>query len=409
MRRFVRIEGLSDARRLPRIGKIRLGIKVKSRDGKERPQEVDYFVLHPPAPEDGASSHEAYERFVEAYGEKPRELEVVLPTEAPATFFPQRYKCYGASGLKCIGDGVAADRIGAAMGKTDEEATEFFEISCPTPAECDFAERHGCRPVGSLYVLLPRVSLGGCFQIDVSGVNSIMNLNSSIDHIRAVCGRVSGILVPPSTGDGTYRSPIVLKRVPHKTQGGGRVSVHYPVTLDLRLGLDDLSRLGGPPGTPLSAIPSPTGAGTMSAQHARGVSGVLAPPQGTEPLVLSGADGEATERPPNAATDQRPSGRRSGPAAPLPPTTDPPFSAPRAAGPAAPAAPPTGAALPTNGDTEIAVEIDALFDALGVAPKLREAYRSNYAQVPETLLAVLRQKAAKKGIRTAPPGDATTR
>ena len=254
MKRFTQIAGLSEARRLPRIGKIRLGTKVLSRAGKEIPKELEYFLLPEPGADEAPSVREAFARFRKAYGERPREIEVVLPHEEVSVFFPQRYKCYGASGLRCVGDGVTAERIGRAMGKEGEEAGEFFEVACPTPDECDFAHAHGCRPVGSLFVILPRVSLGGCFQIDVSGVNSILNVNSAIDHIRSVCGRVAGLVV--RRGDEVF-VPLILKRVPTSTQGGGRTSIHYPLALELRLDLEDLPRYRGC--FALGGVSTPTG------------------------------------------------------------------------------------------------------------------------------------------------------
>jgi hypothetical protein len=55
---FTRIKDLSDKRRLPRLGKIRLGIKCKSvSTGNEYPKEVEYFVCPP--------------EVQKVYGEKP--------------------------------------------------------------------------------------------------------------------------------------------------------------------------------------------------------------------------------------------------------------------------------------------------------------------------------------------------
>jgi len=58
--RVTRIEGLSDRRRLPRLGIIRLGIKaISEKTGNEYPKEVPYFV----APDEVRS----------IYGEQPTE------------------------------------------------------------------------------------------------------------------------------------------------------------------------------------------------------------------------------------------------------------------------------------------------------------------------------------------------
>ena len=39
------IKELSDVRRLPRLGKIHLGVKAKNEKGVEYPKAVDYFVV----------------------------------------------------------------------------------------------------------------------------------------------------------------------------------------------------------------------------------------------------------------------------------------------------------------------------------------------------------------------------
>ena len=41
------IKGLSEQRRLPRLGKIRLGVKKKNQKGIEYPASTDYFVCPP--------------------------------------------------------------------------------------------------------------------------------------------------------------------------------------------------------------------------------------------------------------------------------------------------------------------------------------------------------------------------
>jgi len=62
------IKGLSEQRRLPRIGKIRLGVKKKSpRTGAEYPVATDYFVCPT--------------EVQAVYGEKPKRLDVIIPLE----------------------------------------------------------------------------------------------------------------------------------------------------------------------------------------------------------------------------------------------------------------------------------------------------------------------------------------
>lgn len=119
------IKGVSDLRRLPRLGKIRLGIKQRSRSGQEHPVELGYFVSPP--------------EVQKVYGEQPKELLIMFPVEDVTQIFPQAYKWYGANaGLKCKGDGETAIRRWADVeeplrqeigGQHDEN--ELVEIPCP--------------------------------------------------------------------------------------------------------------------------------------------------------------------------------------------------------------------------------------------------------------------------------------
>lgn len=334
MKRYTTIAGLSEARRLPRIGKLRLGTKVPSRSGKEIPKELDYFLLHPPGPDDPISVQVAFSTFRKVYGDKPRELDVVIPSDDAGVFFPQRYKCYGSSGLRCIGDGATAERIGSALGRQGEEAGEFFEIPCPTPDECEFAQQHGCRPVGSLFVILPRVTLGGCFQVDVSGINSILNINSAVEHVRTLCGRVTGLIFRQGA---ETKSALVLKRVPTRTQGGGHAAMHYPITLELRMSIDELREVMGPRLPELAAPASP--ASTEAAGATQGT-----PEQES-----------AIEKPPETQS---------------------------------------------NASPDIWTRIDTAFAKAGIDPKIRDSYRRGYAKRPEELLAFLLRKADRAGAAT---------
>ena len=184
------IKGLSDRLRLVRRGKIRLGEKRTSeKTGKEYPVALDYFVVPP--------------EVMEIYGDRPKKLDVMLPMENTENFFPQWFKRYGQSkGLICKGDGESATRI--------NEKGEMEEIACLGP-ECPYTKdrveklktetgktlnithHKECKAIGSLQVILPKVEGLGVYQIDTSSVNSIINLNSCIEMIRGMVGRVSWI------------------------------------------------------------------------------------------------------------------------------------------------------------------------------------------------------------------------
>jgi hypothetical protein len=188
------IKGLSERRRLPRLGKIRTGVKVQGKKS-EYPKAVDYFVL----PED-----EYGKKLGEVFGEKPRSLRIVFPVDDPNVIFPQWYKAYRTSiGLFCKGDGEHATQV-------DEQSGELVEVQCP----CERLENKSCRQMGNLVFMVPEVSLAGVFQIDTSSFNSIVDLNSGIDFLRSVRGRVA-------------MQPCILTIEPREVSPDGKKKVVY--------------------------------------------------------------------------------------------------------------------------------------------------------------------------------------
>ena len=202
--RFTSIKDISDRRRLPRLGKIRLGIKkISEKTGKEFPSEVDYFVCP--------------EEVQKHFGEKPKELPIMFPIEERETVFPQAYKHWGQSrGLKCIGDG--------------EHALEFteqggIERDCP----CEKLDKD-CQQQANLRFLIPKVALGGIYEISLGSYHSIVDINSGLDYVRALVGRFSWV-------------PLVLKRVPRETHGSGKKTVHYTLQVEFQGDIQTINTL----------------------------------------------------------------------------------------------------------------------------------------------------------------------
>jgi hypothetical protein len=191
-RQFTHIKGLSDRRRLPRLGKIRLGIKTISQGGKDIPKEVDYFVCP--------------EEVRKIYGLCPAELEVMFPLDDIEIIFPQRYEAYSSSrGLRCVGDGEVGSRV------NEKDQNSRIETKCP----CEFLGK-GCNRRGHLFFIIPRVSFGGVYQLDVGSYRSIINLNSGLDYVRGLLGRFAFV-------------PLKLKREPEEVHHNGVKAIHYPV------------------------------------------------------------------------------------------------------------------------------------------------------------------------------------
>lgn len=208
---YTAIAGLSAIRRLPRLGKIRLGIKVKNSKGIEYPKDVDYFVVPP--------------EIQAVYGEKPKELDILIPCADPTLYFPQSLKWYKGARLVCRGNGETATRI-------DEGTGNMFEMACPCEQLHDpQANPKGpCRPRANLMVILPRVSMGGCWQCDSGSTNNIININSTLAWVESMLGRVAWV-------------PLSLKRVPTKIQTPDGTTTKSLLALEFKGNMQDAAAL----------------------------------------------------------------------------------------------------------------------------------------------------------------------
>ena len=172
------IKGLSEQRRMPRLGKIHLGYKDPAKKGA--PTATDYFVV----PED----------IKDLLPDKPKELSIMIPVEDEEYWASQYYRCYSRTrGLVCKGDGENCNRMidtkTGDMANRDSKEVVWRNAKCDG-RECPFYKNKQCREVMNLQFLLPSVPGVGVWQIDTSSINSIRNINSSTELIRGICGRI---------------------------------------------------------------------------------------------------------------------------------------------------------------------------------------------------------------------------
>lgn len=218
------IKGISDLRRCPRLGHIRLGIKkISEKTGKEYPAEVDYFILDPQTG-DQQRNEELKAQFKELYGEKPTAIKIMFPPVDPEIFFQQWYKRYGSGTLlKCKGDGeiavCALPEFAEGLEIIGKDEMGLTKVKCLGP-ECIYQKDNSCNRLGALQILLPELSGIGVWQINTGSWNSIVNLNSALDWLQGLCGRFAMI-------------PITLRRVPTDIAYQGKRSKHYIMQIDL--------------------------------------------------------------------------------------------------------------------------------------------------------------------------------
>ncbi|MCL0057743.1 hypothetical protein M1N05_01555 [Dehalococcoidales bacterium] len=228
------IKGVSDVVRLPRLGKIRLGIKKESGSGISYPSPTDYFVCP--------------EEVRKVFGEKPKELRIMFPTEDESQWASQYLKCYSASrGLICRGDGeTAVARVDIRTGEIatrDTIDTELREIGCH-PDTCPHYQRGQCRRVMNLQFLLPDCPGFGVYQLDTSSFHSIVNINSSLKLIRGICQRLSMI-------------PLSLKLVEQEVQPEGKRKTVRVLSLTAPYTLAEIQRYAQTPPGQVLLLPPP--------------------------------------------------------------------------------------------------------------------------------------------------------
>lgn len=231
------IKGITDKLRYQRAGKIYLGIKVKTervckctRDERGqnkapdkdcrlclgsgyvyRPKETDYFVL----------KESQVPELVTLYDPKPKTLNVMLPRAWELEqIFPQNLKLYGASGLKCWGNGVDASFV-------NPETKALDVKKCP----CEFLESGKCSSRAILSFRISELENSMLvYAITTGSYNSILNVNAGLRDLIwfSLSNRVdiSDIRLVLS------RKAAITQRLDDKS-GKIAKSTHYPMFIDL--------------------------------------------------------------------------------------------------------------------------------------------------------------------------------
>lgn len=232
------IEGLEP--RLQPSGTIRLGNKVPTAGGKERPNEVDHFILQPHTPIE-EDKIELLAKFAELYGDEPKEIEVMFPVNDKDRNFPYFYMHWGKV-LKCKGDGKTAtcfhSDFMAGLEEIGKDSSGLPEVRCYgkmgsgefPEIECPNYTSEKCKMSGTLNVLVAGMGMG-IWRINTTSVVSIVNIISGMDLIETFAQRLN--LVPfrlqRRKRDGTY---------------DGRKTVHYPLFMEIDGAYENFKKQG---------------------------------------------------------------------------------------------------------------------------------------------------------------------
>ena len=231
------IKGLSEQRRMPRLGKFHLGIKVEKKDDKGNvvstyPKAVDHFV--PP------------DELLTTLGTDCKSLDIMFPVEDSEKFAPQYYKCYSSyRGLVCKGDGEKCirmvDTANGDFAHRDTKAVAMAEMTCEG-RDCPVYQQKKCKEVMNLQFFLPNIPGLGVYQLDTGSYHSIVTVNSALDLVKSVCGRVSMI-------------PLKLTVEPKEVTVDGKKKNVHVLNIRCNATLAEIQRVAALPGNQVTLPP----------------------------------------------------------------------------------------------------------------------------------------------------------
>ena len=225
------IHEFAQNRRLPVIGKIRLGIRKTAQSGNEYPESVPHFVLHD-APE-----------IEKAYGKDPVSIDAFFLTDDINLAIPHWLKWYKGGSkdkkgnvvggdLQCYGEGAkGANDDGSLipgkawhLAKRDPLTRIIPDRECLGPKCPDYYDSRGkvqCGPSMSVHVFVPLASMYGIFVIDTKSKTSIGQFLAQVNMLKDTYGKLKGIPFK------IYRDPMSLP-VPDKP---GTRKTHYILSI----------------------------------------------------------------------------------------------------------------------------------------------------------------------------------
>lgn len=170
---------------------------------------------------------------IEAHGECPREIDIVLMGDNP---YAGNYQMWGASSLKCSGDGIEAKRTVEMPPPGDSSAfpifkaakdagEKFYDLDVCWTNGCPYAGT-SCKPGVTLnFQLANAMRIGATAYFHTTSIRSATQIFSSLETIRMMVQRVGASLVG---------LPLKMVLSPFKTNHDNKPATQYGVSLELR-------------------------------------------------------------------------------------------------------------------------------------------------------------------------------
>ena len=254
------IRGVSEERRTPRLGKIRLGKQVANKNGcrdHKVAQQGCPFCFHPVM-----SPHFVFDAgtpvgdtLYEMFGAECAEIPVAFPSDDPSEFAPRNLEMWGAGTMKCRGNGESAlalvqpvefkkytSRVEASGGQRLQPPTEVWAstsragnasreavepvrevIPCfglgydGEPPCVKYGEGKDCKPTMRLHVIVRGFPGLGTFEVDTGSLGNI----NEVDNFLAYLGQY--------TGGRFAMIPLFMRLVPRKVRGRDGYGLQFGV------------------------------------------------------------------------------------------------------------------------------------------------------------------------------------
>lgn len=192
---------------LPEVGRLRIGKKERSRNGKEYPVSVDYFI--PTGKYAGM--------FEKALGDHPSTIQIVFPSDDAEKVCRERYEYRDDRGaLVAYGDGYT---FYAWTGKcyerfdTDEYPDIMEQITANNPTK---RGEENWDIVLTMRFIIPSVrGIVGVWQFSTKGkASSVKNIRDSFDGVQKIRGTVTQTVFDLSVAFAKSNKPDMASRYP---------------------------------------------------------------------------------------------------------------------------------------------------------------------------------------------------
>lgn len=173
------IKGLTDRQAaFPEIGRIRKGAP-KTEEGYVG-KDLSHFRV-----EFDEKEKEATIVFRSVYGDKPTELNILLPFNSVEENFEAWREAYVAGGLvhRCDGENV--------IYEIDPDTGEQTVVNGQPERKCD--RSRNCKPVGRLKILIPELQRLAFLTVLTSSFHDIMNISRQLQAILQINGKLAGV------------------------------------------------------------------------------------------------------------------------------------------------------------------------------------------------------------------------